>query len=107
MTFAIGDACLDVLDLTCTTVCPVDCIYTGGRRAYIQPSECIDCGVCADVCPVDAITGEGYGGPAHSGAVADNLAFFTEVLPGRSEPLGSPGAARPFGVVGVDTARLR
>lgn len=105
MTFAIGDACLDVLDLTCVTVCPVDCIYEGGRRAYIHPGECIDCGVCATVCPVDAITGEGYDGPDHNAAVSANLEFFTETLPGRAAPIGSPGSAHDLGPVGSDTRR--
>ena len=106
MTFAIGDACVDVLDLGCVPVCPVDCIYVGERRAYIHPGECIDCGVCAATCPVDAITSEGYGGPAHSAAAADNLAFFVEVLPGRREPVGSPGAAAAVGRLGVDPPRV-
>jgi Fe-S-cluster-containing hydrogenase component 2 len=34
---------------------PVECIYEGGRMMYIQPDECIDCGFCLSVCPVDAI----------------------------------------------------
>ncbi|MCV7092949.1 ferredoxin family protein [Mycobacterium interjectum] len=35
--------------------------------------------------------------------LADNEAFFTEVLPGRDEPLGSPGGAAKIGALGVDT----
>src|SRR5450755_194188 len=42
-------------DGTCRDVCPVGCIYEGGRMMYIQPDECIDCGLCLSVCPVDAI----------------------------------------------------
>lgn len=34
---------------------------------------------------------------------ADNAAFFTETLPGRDEPLGSPGGAAKIGPLGVDT----
>ena len=34
---------------------------------------------------------------------ADNTAFFTEKLPGRDTPLGSPGGAEPAGQVGTDT----
>jgi Fe-S-cluster-containing hydrogenase component 2 len=107
MTFAVGDACLDVLDRSCLDVCPADCIYEGGRRAYIHPGECIDCGVCLPACPVDAISAEGYGGPAGSAAVADNLTFFVEVLPGRDAPLGSPGGAYAVGRVGTDIPRVR
>jgi ferredoxin len=44
-------------------VCPVDCIYeyTGSDRQtfpdqlYIDPEECIDCGVCEPECPWEAI----------------------------------------------------
>jgi NAD-dependent dihydropyrimidine dehydrogenase PreA subunit len=107
VTFAIGDACVDILDLGCIEVCPVDCIYTGARRAYIHPAECIDCGACIPVCPVDAITGEGYQIAAHNPALASNLAFFTELLPGRDSPLGSPGSARSIGAVNADPTRIR
>lgn len=56
MTYVIGQACVDVKDLGCVEVCPVDCIYEGARTLYIHPSECIDCGACESVCPVEAIT---------------------------------------------------
>jgi hypothetical protein len=35
----------------------------------------------------------------------DNRAFFDEPLPGRDEPLGSPGGAAAVGATGVDTRR--
>ena len=35
--------------------------------------------------------------------LADNAAFFTETLPGRDAPLGSPGGAAELGAPGVDT----
>ena len=37
------------------TVCPVDCIYEGDDMVYINPDECIDCGLCEPECPVTAI----------------------------------------------------
>jgi NAD-dependent dihydropyrimidine dehydrogenase PreA subunit len=55
MPFVVGAACIDVKDLGCLDVCPVDCIYEGGRTVYIHPTECIDCGLCESVCPVAAI----------------------------------------------------
>ena len=55
MPYVITDACIDVKDKTCLEACPVDCIYEGGRTLYIQPAECIDCGLCETVCPVAAI----------------------------------------------------
>jgi ferredoxin len=36
----------------------VECIYEGGRMVYIQPVECISCGVSLSVCPVGAIWSE-------------------------------------------------
>jgi hypothetical protein len=35
--------------------------------------------------------------------LADNAAFFSETLPGRERPLGSPGGAASVGRIGVDT----
>lgn len=55
MSFVIGSACIDVKDMTCVEECPVDCIYEGERMMYIHPTECIDCGACEPVCPVEAI----------------------------------------------------
>ena len=37
------------------TVCPVDCIYEGDVQVFINPDECIDCGLCEPECPVNAI----------------------------------------------------
>ncbi len=61
MTYVITDPCIDVLDISCVEVCPVDCIhYEEGtdRKLYIDPDECIDCGACEPVCPVTAIFAE-------------------------------------------------
>jgi len=55
MGFVIGSHCIDVKDKSCIEECPVDCIYEGERMLYIHPAECIDCGACEPVCPVEAI----------------------------------------------------
>jgi ferredoxin len=57
MPFVIADACIGVKDKACVGVCPVDCIYDfdGEAQLYIHPDECIECGACAPVCPVNAI----------------------------------------------------
>ena len=55
MFYVITSTCIDVKDSVCQTVCPVECIYEGGRMFYIQPDECINCGLCVSVCPVEAI----------------------------------------------------
>ena len=57
MPFVVSQACIDVKDRSCVTVCPVDCIYTDAddRMCYVHPTDCIDCGVCEAACPVQAI----------------------------------------------------
>jgi NAD-dependent dihydropyrimidine dehydrogenase PreA subunit len=55
MTYVIAQPCVDVKDGACIDECPVDCIYEGPRKMYIQPDECVDCGACEPVCPVEAI----------------------------------------------------
>lgn len=81
----------------------MDCIYEGARALYIQPEECINCGACVPACPEEAIYFEEDLPESLGRHLKDNEDFFTQTLPGRSEPLGSPGAAVPVGRVGVDT----
>ncbi|MGQ4615629.1 ferredoxin [Nocardia sp. R7R-8] len=101
MAYVIGAACIDVTDKSCMDECPMDCIYEGARKMYINPKECIDCGACLPACPVEAITLDRKTPEELKEFVADNLRFFTEPLPGRDIPLGAaPGA---IGRVGLDT----
>ncbi|WP_055752070.1 ferredoxin [Frankia sp. AvcI1] len=103
MVYVITAACIDVTDRSCVDECPVDCVYEGRRKLYIHPEECIDCGACARVCPVDAIVWErdlDGDGHAHLG---DAHAFFYRPLSGRPKPIGAPGGAGMLGPVGVDT----
>ncbi len=61
MTHIIMEPCIGVKDKSCVDVCPVDCIYGAEEdweMLYIQPEECIDCGLCVDACPVEAIVPE-------------------------------------------------
>ncbi|WP_028651504.1 ferredoxin [Nocardioides halotolerans] len=103
MTYVIAQPCVDVVDRACVDECPVDCIYEGRRSLYIQPDECVDCGACEPVCPVEAIYYEDDL-PAGLGAhLTDNAAFFSDTLDGRPAPLGSPGGAAKVGPLGVDT----
>jgi NAD-dependent dihydropyrimidine dehydrogenase PreA subunit len=103
MTFFIGGACIDELDRSCVDECPVDCIYEGDRKLYINPRECIDCGACEAVCPVTAIASDLRIADEDIPWRDDNAAFFDQVLPGRDAPLGSPGGAADIGPLGVDT----
>ena len=105
MTFAIGKECIDSQDHACVDVCPVDCIYEGDRKNYINPHECIDCGACEIVCPEVAIfpAGKARSDVERQQFVADNEAFFQLPLPGLAGPLGDPGGATDVGHISADT----
>ena len=63
MTCVIAEPCVGVKDQSCVEVCPVDCIhphqgeagFEAAPQLYIDPEECIFCGACEPVCPVQAI----------------------------------------------------
>ena len=57
MPFVITSHCINVKDKSCVKVCPVDCIYEFANEPmlFIHPDECIECGACEPVCPVNAI----------------------------------------------------
>jgi ferredoxin/flavodoxin---NADP+ reductase len=60
MAYAITQSCC--ADASCVSVCPVNCIHPTPDEPdfgstdllYVDPRACIDCGACADACPVDA-----------------------------------------------------
>ncbi len=90
MTYVIGEACVDVKDRACVDECPVDCIYEGQRALYIHPDECVDCGACQPVCPVEAIRYEDDLPPEWAQYLQINRDYFAD--------LGSPGGAAAVGV---------
>lgn len=94
MTYVITDACVDVKDNSCVKECPVDCIYEGNRSMYIHPDECIDCGACEAVCPVQAIAFEGDLTGEQQHLLARGREVFVLV--------GAPGGARRHGPLGTD-----
>ncbi|MCW2495157.1 ferredoxin [Jatrophihabitans sp.] len=91
MTYVIGLNCVDTKDRTCIEHCPVDCIYEGDRMLYIHPEECIDCGACEPVCPVDAIV--------YESDATDGDLVFAEAARTLFEALGSPGGSAKTGLV--------
>jgi NAD-dependent dihydropyrimidine dehydrogenase PreA subunit len=95
MTYVIGEPCIDVLDRACVRECPVDCIYEGGRSLYIHPDECVDCGACEPVCPVEAIFYEDDLPARWLVFAADNARFFAEPLPGAAAALDGNSPAPP------------
>ncbi|QYH35999.1 ferredoxin [Salinibacterium sp. M195] len=94
MTYVIAQPCVDVKDKACIDACPVDCIYEGGRSLYIHPDECVDCGACDPVCPVEAIFYVDDVPDAWAEYTRANVDFFSE--------LGSPKGAAPLGNTGQD-----
>jgi NAD-dependent dihydropyrimidine dehydrogenase PreA subunit len=106
MPFVVGEPCVDIMDRSCVEECPVDCIYEGGRKLYIHPFECIDCGACEPACPVEAISPADECGEHLADFVKSESEFFEDSLAGRSDPLGSPGGAAATGRIGVDTKHV-
>ncbi|MFI2378615.1 FAD-dependent oxidoreductase [Streptomyces sp. NPDC018964] len=97
MAFAITQTCCS--DATCVSVCPVNCIHpTPEERAFgstemlhIDPRSCIDCGACADACPVDAVLplDRLTGGQREYARI--NAAYFEQDLPVGTESPARPG----------------
>ena len=94
VTYVIAQPCVDVKDRGCVDECPVDCIYEGSRMLYIHPDECVDCGACEPVCPVEAIFYEDDTPEEWKEYYAANVEFFDD--------LGSPGGAAKMGVIDTD-----
>ncbi|MGI9490410.1 MAG: ferredoxin [Geminicoccaceae bacterium] len=88
MAYIIASTCIDVKDGDCTNVCPVECIYEGGRMYYIQPDECVNCGICVSVCPVEAIFDERVLPEKWQRFISINRDFFGEEVTGWGEPGG-------------------
>src|ERR1039457_5365442 len=94
VTYVIAQPCVDLKDRACVDECPVDCIYEGGRMLYIHPDECVDCGACEPVCPVEAIFYEDDVPDKWKDFYRANVEFF--------EDLGSPGGASKVGKISKD-----
>lgn len=98
MTYVIAEPCVDVSDKSCVEECPVDCIYEGNRMLYIHPDECVDCGACEPVCPVEAIYYEDDLPEQWKAYQQINTEVFIEI--------GSPGGASKTGALGRDHASV-
>lgn len=61
---------------------------------YIHPDECVDCGACEPVCPVEAIYYEDDVPPQWADYYKVNVDFFSEI--------GSPGGAAKLGAIPGD-----
>ena len=98
MTYTIAQPCVDLKDLACVEECPVDCIYEGERMLYIHPDECVDCGACEPVCPVEAIF--------YEDDVPDQWKEYTRANAEFFDDLGSPGGASKLGLIDKDHALI-
>ena len=93
VTYIIAQPCVDIKDKSCIEECPVDCIYEGNRMLYIQPDECVDCGACEPVCPVEAIYYEDDVPSQWKDFSKVNTEFFVELgSPVEQQKLGLPTA---------------
>lgn len=61
---------------------------------YIQPDECVDCGACEPVCPVEAIY--------YEDDVPEQWKEYTKVNAEFFDELGSPGGASKVGSIDYD-----
>lgn len=55
MTYVVTENCINCKYTDCVAVCPVDAFHEGPNFLAINPDECIDCHVCVDACPANAI----------------------------------------------------
>ncbi|NOY64845.1 MAG: 4Fe-4S dicluster domain-containing protein [Nitrospirae bacterium] len=85
----IGEKCS--LCLACVNVCKVGAIKAVEEdfSLRIKPSECINCGLCADLCPEKALTIKIIGDI--------NESFFEEKLLAHDEPLRCKRCGKVFG----------
>ncbi|MDR1386866.1 MAG: ferredoxin family protein [Propionibacteriaceae bacterium] len=96
MTYVVAMPCVDTKDKACVDECPVDCIYEGNRMLYINPDECVDCGACEPVCPVEAIF--------YEDDLPEQWSDFKQANAGFFEGLGAPGGAARLGPLDLDHA---
>jgi Fe-S-cluster-containing hydrogenase component 2 len=90
---------VDVKDKRCVEECPVDAIYEGERMLYIQPDECIGCGGCEMVCPVDVIY--------YQDQVPEQWGRYRQLNADFFEALGSPGGASNVGMTANDPPTVK
>ncbi|MBC8104553.1 MAG: 4Fe-4S binding protein [Cytophagales bacterium] len=83
--YVIAEPCIGVKDRSCVAVCPVDCIHGGEKdpQLYIDPNECIGCGLCESECPVDAIFLEDELPAKWKDFMGVNARFFETSPPGK------------------------
>ncbi|MGV9545226.1 FAD-dependent oxidoreductase [Nocardia beijingensis] len=84
MAYVITQNCCN--DASCLAACPIGCIhptpdepnFATAEMLYIDPDTCIDCGACADWCPVDAIKSDRALTPEQTPYQAMNAAYYAD-----------------------------
>jgi ferredoxin len=84
MAYVIALPCIGVKDTACVAICPCDCIhptkeepgFPGSPMLFIDPDQCIDCGLCQDECPVNAIFPESDLPAEWTHFIEKNAAYF-------------------------------
>jgi ferredoxin len=61
MPYVVTEPCIKCKYTDCVAVCPADCFYEGETMLVINPTECIDCGLCEPECPTHAIVSASAG----------------------------------------------
>ena len=96
MAYIITEPCVGICDTACVDSCPVDCIHPtkdewtakgwdpqalDTKQLYIDPQECIDCGACEPVCPVQAIFTEDEVPEKYQADIAKNYEYYGQTPP--------------------------
>ena len=55
MAYVVTEACIKCKYTDCVDNCPTACFREGVNMLVIDPTDCIDCNLCAEHCPVEAI----------------------------------------------------
>lgn len=93
MTFVVTESCIRCKYMDCIQVCPVDCFYEGENMLVINPSECVDCGVCEPECPEDAILPDSY---PEAQTWLDTNDKYSQLWPKATKPVPPPPDASEF-----------
>ena len=95
MPFVVTENCINCKHTGCADICPVDSFYEGPNFLVIDPSECIDCGLCRPECPVGAIYEDKRVPDDQSEFIRLNIEL-AEVWPNISERLPAPPDAEEW-----------
>lgn len=89
MTFVVTENCIRCKYTDCVDVCPADCFHEGPNFLVINPETCIDCSLCVQECPADAIYADTDLPPDQTHFIELNaeLAQLWPVIAAASEPM--------------------